>query len=63
MTKIFETKNREESHRALEYALGQREVNGPDPDWPGTEKMAGYFGLAECREDSADGIYSVWLTE
>lgn len=62
--KLFETKNRDESHRALEYVLGHRKrPNGskPDPDWPGTEKLAKLAGKhpkASCMEEG--GSFTVW---
>lgn len=60
---LFETTNRDESHRVLEYVLGQREKDGVDPQWPGAEKfakLAGKHPRASCRENPAAEKYSVW---
>lgn len=60
-TKLFEGQNRDESHRALEYVLGQRKKQGVDPDWPGTEKLAKFAGKhprASCME--IGDKFTVW---
>jgi hypothetical protein len=66
--KIFETKNRDEAHRVLEYVVDQArnfqrlDANGVDKDFPGVEKFDRQFHpAAECREDpNAELPYSVW---
>lgn len=64
MPKIFETKDRHESHIALEYIRGERKgkyiVDGVEP-YPGIEKLANKIDLAECREDMNETLpFQIW---
>lgn len=57
---LFRTKDRDASHRALEYARG-RKSDGPDKEFPGTEILANLNLLqACCTEADENGDYCVW---